>query len=147
MALFEEVRNVSGVDRVVVVDGDRHEVKKDATLKVPAHVAGEAPRWRRVEVDAQGLPTDDLPAMHVRNRAGHLEVFDLGSGLLAQPDNWQTGKGEPADPTDAGGGQLLDLQAAGGQTLITALGDNEPNLITTPETSGAVVDTAPKENG
>jgi hypothetical protein len=77
-------------------------VQHGDVIDVPAELAGEGPRWRQV-----GKPEDDpLHPNHDpfgfydrREHAGHAEVFDLGSGLLAQVDIWQsvTGKTEKAE--------------------------------------------------
>ncbi len=100
MALFIEVRNVSGSARVVDADGQRLEIPDNGTFKVSADKAGTAPRWRRAENG------EDTTHLHTRDHAGHLEVFDLGSGFLAQPTNWRDAKAgkdhEDADPLALG---------------------------------------------
>jgi hypothetical protein len=146
MALFVDVKNVSGGARVVVVDGDRHEVANGATVKASAAAAGTAPRWRRADVDDDGTPTEPLEQLHTRIRAGHVEVFDLGSGLLAQQSLWRKAgdESEPADPADGGGGELIDVTATGGQFLVSPAGERGPEQFV-PETSGAALLTTTPE--
>lgn len=100
MALFVEVRNVSGGPRSVVADGERIEVPTGGVIKVSPETSGAGPRWRRVGKD------DDTVLMHTREHGGHLELFDLGSGLLAQPTNWRDARAgtdhEDADPLAPG---------------------------------------------
>jgi hypothetical protein len=86
------------------VDGDTVTVQAEATVTVPPEVAGVAPRWRRATEDEAAwvlLPErpEGKSPMHTRQHAGHLEVFDLGTGLLAQPDNWRKA-GDTSDPAD-----------------------------------------------
>jgi hypothetical protein len=57
-------------------------VPNGAVIDVPAEVAGSEPRWR-VATDE-----DDTAFLQTREHAGKLEVYDLGSGLLAQSDIW-----------------------------------------------------------
>jgi len=57
-------------------------VPNGAVIDVPDELAGSAPRWRRAK------DGDDLKFGQVRQHAGHTEVYDLGSGLLAQTDLW-----------------------------------------------------------
>lgn len=106
MAFSVELVNVNPRGDVSVrVDGDSRVVLAGATISVTPEAAGEAPRWRRAtEDEEQWVELPDRPEgtapMHHRRRAGHLEVFDLGSGLLAQTENWRKvgDDSEPADP-------------------------------------------------
>lgn len=70
-------------------------VPNGAVIDVPDEVAGCGPRWRRAQAG------DDLAFMETRERAGHTEVHDLGSGLLAQFQNWALADDAPAG--DQGG--------------------------------------------
>lgn len=115
MALAVEVQNVSPIGDVqVFVDGESVVVPAGQTISVTPEAAGQAPRWRRATEDEAalaGVPAPG-PGVHIRERGGHVEVFDLGSGLLAQPSNWRKAGDTtaPADPLDAGGGQLVGEQ-------------------------------------
>lgn len=60
-------------------------------IEVPAEMAGQPPHWRRVEPGEERVPFREY-----RQHAGHLEVHDLGTGLLAQLGLW-----EPATPVRA----------------------------------------------
>lgn len=110
MAFEVELINVNPRGAVTVtVDGDRHEVAKDGLLTVTPESAGQAPHWRTMTVADDQVLRDNPEALHWRLRAGHGEVFDVGSGLLAQTENWRrSGDSEdPADPlADGRGGQL-----------------------------------------
>lgn len=66
-------------------------VEHGATIDVPAEVAGEGPRWRRLdgESDPHHPINDPYAAHEYREHAGHPEVYDLGSGLLAQVGIWE----------------------------------------------------------
>lgn len=109
MAFTVELINASPHDRTVTVDGERHEVASGAVVKVTPEAAGEAPHWRKL-TDADDATLRANPeALHWRLRAGDVEVYDLGSGLLAQPENWRRADDDtdPADPlADGHGGQL-----------------------------------------
>lgn len=97
MAMFSAVRNINPLGDVsVVVDGNRVDVPAGGVVKVSPEEAGTAPRWRRVEVDDSDHPLEELGGRETREHAGHLEVHDLGSGLLAQTSNW-----EPATKAEA----------------------------------------------
>jgi|SRR5688572_5086574 len=116
MSFTTEVQNVNPEGAVTLfVDGESVTAGPGQTIKVSPEAAGEAPRWRQVKVDDVGAPTEPVDGMHTRRRAGHLEVFDLGSGLLAQPTNWRkpNDDSDPADPLDDGGGQLVDATDPG----------------------------------
>lgn len=90
MAHQVEVRNVNPRGSVrVFVDGEHVEVDAGKVIKVTPESAGSAPRWRRATEAEAELLQYTPEAMHTREHAGHLEVFDLGEGLLAQPENWR----------------------------------------------------------
>lgn len=148
MASFVTVRNVNPIGAVAAYIDDEHvEVPAGGTIDVTPEAAGKAPRWRRAEVDEQGHPVDRIDQMHTRHRAGHIEVYDLGHGLLAQPSAWRLAGDdtEPADPTDDGGGQLIDVQATGGQLLVSPVGETGPEEFS-PEASGVVTPNTGTEN-
>lgn len=68
-------------------------VPNGSVIDVPAEVAGSEPRWRvATEEDKVGDPvTGSQPLVRflpTREHAGKLEIWDLGSGLLAQTDIW-----------------------------------------------------------
>jgi hypothetical protein len=112
-------------DVAVRVDGDSHVVLAGKTISVTPESAGEAPRWRRAtEDEAQWVELPEQPVgrqpMHHRCRAGHLEVFDLGSGLLAQPENWRKvgDDSEPADPLAGAAEPDTDTPPLTGSTVI-----------------------------
>lgn len=133
MASFVTVRNVNPLGAVsAFLDDEKVTVEAGETVDVTPETAGKAPRWRRAELDPNGEPAEDLSVVHVRHRAGHIEVYDLGSGLLAQPDAWRLAddKSEPADPTDAGGGQRFDVLAAGGGLMAIPIGETTPEEFT-----------------
>lgn len=73
-------------------------VQHGDVIDVPDELAGSGPRWRRLtgEDDAHHPLNDPNAAHEYREHAGHPEVFDLGSGLLAQVGIW-----EPTTPKDA----------------------------------------------
>ena len=107
--MFTEVRNVSPQGaRELRVDGETLIVEPGGVIEVPPEVAGTPARWRVQEVDDAGTPVVDdltpseavvwLSLQHTRQRAGHLEVFDLGSGLLAQAENWRLASDDPEAP-------------------------------------------------
>lgn len=140
MASFVTVRNTNPIGAVAAfLDGEHVEVESGGTVDVTPETAGRAPRWRRADTDDDGSPAERLDQLHTRYRAGHIEVFDLGSGLLAQTANWRAAddSGEPADPTDDGGGQLIDVQEHAGVLLVTAVGADGPEDFT-PGSSGVV---------
>jgi hypothetical protein len=92
------------------VDDQHHEVAVGGTLTVTPETAGAAPHWRKADdADSAALAVNP-EALHWRMRAGDLEVFDLGSGLLAQSDNWRKAgdTSDPADPTSDGRGGTID---------------------------------------
>lgn len=107
MALFVKVRNINPLGAVLtVLDGEAREVGQGEVIQVTPEQAGEAPRWRRVAVDADGAPTELVEDhQETREHAGHLEVHDLGSGLLAQVTNWEAvpdGQGDDETPKENG---------------------------------------------
>lgn len=115
MAFEVELINVSPTGaRSVALDGDRIAVERDGILKVTPEQAGKAPHWRRA-TDADELTLRNNPmALHWRLRAGDIEVYDLGSGLLAQPEHWRLASDpdtDPADPLADGHGGVLDPAA------------------------------------
>jgi hypothetical protein len=68
-------------------------VPNGSVIDVPAEVAGSEPRWRvATDEDRVGDPvTGSAPLVKflpTREHAGKLEVWDLGTGLLAQTDIW-----------------------------------------------------------
>lgn len=92
MALLVSVRNINPMGDVTVHDpvtGDRIHVLAGATVSVSPELAGQGPQWRRVEVDADGHPTERIDLVETRQHAGHLELLDLGTGLLSQAGNWE----------------------------------------------------------
>lgn len=140
MASFVTVRNVNPIGAVdAYLDYEHVTVGAGETIDVTPETAGKAPRWRRVDTDPDGEPTEPLETLHVRRRAGHIEVYDLGSGLLAQPAAWRLAddNSDPADPLDDGGGQLFDVIVSGGGLLATPIGERRPEEFT-PESSGVV---------
>ena len=95
MALFVEVRNTNPLGAVAIaIQGEQLTVEKGGVIEVPPEVAGRAPRWRKATDDDAA----DVAAgrVHSRERAGSLEVFDVGEGMLAQSDNW-VDAGQPKD--------------------------------------------------
>ena len=99
MALFVEVRNVNPNGEIhATVDGSAVVVPAGRTVLVTPELAGEAPRWRPVEVDADGNPVEHVDGMHTRQHLGRLEVYELGSGLLAQATNWRLASDDPEQP-------------------------------------------------
>jgi hypothetical protein len=105
VAFHVEIENVNPYGAVDLrLDGDSIHVPANGKIKVTPEQAGQAPRWRRAtEQEAALHGLTDLPAgvlpVHTREHAGHLEVFDLGSGLLAQAANWRKA-GDTSDPAD-----------------------------------------------
>jgi hypothetical protein len=108
-------------DVSVAVDGDRFEVEAGGTLTVTPEQAGEAPHWRKLTDADDAVLRADPEALHWRLRAGDCEVYDLGSGLLAQPENWRRkdDDSDPADPlADGRGGQLVPETYVAGVTGV-----------------------------
>ena len=65
-------------------------VEHGGVVEVTPELAGEGPRWRRLIEDDPFHPGNDQQAAHqYREHAGHLEVYDLGTGLLAQVGIWE----------------------------------------------------------
>jgi hypothetical protein len=96
--MFREIKNVSASDRRLSVDGETHIVKAGQTLQVTPEAAGRAPSWRAAtDAEAELLLAKPLQ-MHSRRNGDQLEVFDLGEGLLAQPDNWRPADADPNEP-------------------------------------------------
>jgi hypothetical protein len=98
-------------DVALTADEQQHEVAYLGTLTVTPETAGEAPSWRRAtEVDVAVLAANPQ-AVHWRIRAGAVEVFDVGEGLLAQTETWRLKGHEddaPADPAADGHGGTID---------------------------------------
>lgn len=92
MAMWVEVRNINPIGAVAtVLDGEAREVAAGEVVSVSPEQAGQGPRWRRVaDGEVVGSHQD------TREHAGHLEVYDLGSGLLAQEANWEAVTDEKA---------------------------------------------------
>lgn len=85
MALFVQVRNINPIGAVLtVLDGEAREVGAGEVIQVTPEQAGAGPHWRRV-----GAGEVVEGHQETREHAGHLEVHDLGSGLLAQAGNWE----------------------------------------------------------
>lgn len=111
MAFTVELINVSEAGaRTLPIDGDRITVEPGGVVKVTPEQAGEPPHWRKADDADELLLAVNPEALHWRIRAGAVEVYDLGSGLLAQPANWRRKdeKGDPADPTADGHGGIID---------------------------------------
>ncbi len=100
--MFVQVRNINPIGAVLtVLDGEAREVAKGAVVQVTPEQAGVGPHWRKAlkdEVvephqrirDSQGFEVPDRPqASFVVGDEAELEVYDLGSGLLAQVGNWE----------------------------------------------------------
>lgn len=133
MAFTTELVNVSPRgDMSVALDGDRIVVEHGATVKVTPEQAGEPPRWRRGDDNDSAALRVNPRAVHWRIRAGVLEVFDLGSGMLAQDETWRV-KGheedDPADPVADGHGGTIDgeQQAAALAELFRAADTADAN--------------------
>ncbi len=122
MAFVVELINVSPRGDVsVAVDGDRVVVEAGGVLKVTPEQAGEAPHWRKLTEADDATLRANPEALHWRLRAGDVEVYDLGSGLLAQPENWRLkdDSSDPADPlADGHGGQLVPEVYVAGVTGV-----------------------------
>lgn len=76
-------------------------VPNGSVIDVPAEVAGSEPRWRvATDEDKIGDPVTGSAALvkflPTREHAGKLEVWDLGTGLLAQTDLWSKESAAPA---------------------------------------------------
>jgi hypothetical protein len=95
------------------VDDEAHTVDVGETLTCTPEAAGRAPSWQPASPAEVGLYSTGLLLVHTRIVGGRLEVFDLGSGLLAQTENWQPAGDttEPADPLDQGDGTELSSDA------------------------------------
>jgi hypothetical protein len=104
--MFNDLRNVSGDDRRLHVDGETVIVKADETLQVTPEAAGRAPAWRTATDAEVDLLLARPLAMHSRRNGEQVEVFDLGEGLLAQPDTWRPADAAPGeaapDPLEPG---------------------------------------------
>jgi hypothetical protein len=92
-----QVRYIGAHDEVTLtIGGVDHDVKRGASIDVPAVLAGAPPSkaWQDAEaalVASQALP---FPERHPAEAAARLAFSDLpvgaeGSGLLAQVENWQ----------------------------------------------------------
>lgn len=80
------LRHIPGIDpeRQVIETGD--------VVDVPSDLVGAEPHWRRTTEDETQATR---PHLEFREHAGHLEVRDLGEGLLSQVGNWEkTGAAE-----------------------------------------------------
>jgi hypothetical protein len=85
MAMWVKVRNINPIGAVLTfVDGERREVGAGEVIEVSPEQAGQGPRWRQV-ADGEVVESHQ----ESREHAGHLEVRDLGNGLLAQESNWE----------------------------------------------------------
>lgn len=115
MAFDVELINVNPNGAVTVaLDGDRIPVDRDGTVKVTPEQAGEAPHWRRATEADDWLLRANPEALHWRLRSGEIEVYDLGHGMLAQPELWRLASdpdAEPADPLADGHGGIIDPAA------------------------------------
>lgn len=131
MAMFVELRNVSPLGALsVLIDGDRVTVPAGKTVKASPEAAGRAPRWRRVRVDDGGQLLEPVDLAHTREHAGHLELWDLGAGLLAQPTNWIPADVDP----DAARPNPFD------SVLPVTVGEQGPEMFT-PAADGAITGT------
>ncbi len=82
------------------VDLDQFElraIQPGQEIDVPAELAGRPPHWRRLADGEQQVPWHEY-----RTHAGHLEVRDLGHGLLAQLGNWLPVTDQPPAPQVGG---------------------------------------------
>ncbi len=88
MALFVKVRNINPIGAVMtVLDGEARQVGKGEVVEVSPEQAGEPPHWRAV---ADGEVIESHQALRPSTPDGvEDEVYDLGSGLLAQFGNWE----------------------------------------------------------
>jgi hypothetical protein len=114
VAFSTDLVNVSPRGSVrLFVEGDTHEVAHEGTLTVTPETAGVAPHWRQADDDDLAALNVNPLAVHWRIRAGNVEVFDLGSGLLAQAETWRKvgDTSDPADPTADGYGGVIDPAA------------------------------------
>jgi len=145
VAFVVELINVNPNGAVsVVVDGDRVPVDAGGILKVTPEQAGQAPHWRHATDDDDRVLRQNPEALHWRLRAGTIEVYDLGSGLLAQVDNWRRANDDddPAHPLADGHGGLLPADTTGRATFAVtadALAAEQQQLDddTTPETENS----------
>lgn len=88
MALFVKVRNINPIGAVLtVLDGEAREVGKGAVIEVSPEQAGAGPSWRRL-VDGEVVEAHQATRSSKPNGVDD-EVYDLGSGLLAQASNWE----------------------------------------------------------
>lgn len=138
---FVKLRNIDprGDLELPLVDGEvRRVVPAGEVHTVSAEEAGTAPGWRkatdeeaaefeaflgRYAIDAAEVTSlDDLDDEHrrilgqltgreYRFHGGDLEVWDLGSGLLAQTDVWEKAGRGSAPPPDPAPVQILDGEA------------------------------------
>lgn len=88
MALFVKVRNINPLGPVLtVLDGEARTVAAGEVVEVTPEQAGAGPRWREV---VAGEVVEPHQALRASQPDGVLdEVYDLGSGLLAQFTNWE----------------------------------------------------------
>lgn len=94
MAMWVKVRNINPIGAVLtVLDGEARTVGAGEVIDVSPEQAGSLPRWRQV-ADGEVVESHQ----ETREHAGHREVRDLGSGLLAQVSNWEVADDEkPAE--------------------------------------------------
>lgn len=125
-------------DVALSADDQQHEVAYLGILTVTPETAGEAPRWRRADDQDAAALAANPEALHWRVRAGVVEVFDVGDGLLAQSETWRVAGHEdedPADPAADGYGGTIDpvaqaavlrgLQRANDQSAANADSETE----------------------
>jgi hypothetical protein len=85
--------------------------KPGEPVEVPDELAGRVPSGHRADVDDEGNST-----------------FDPGSGLLAQPTNWQPYVAPPADPLEAM--KVADLRAhADGNGIDLGDAKTKPDIL------------------
>lgn len=90
MASSVQVRNINPVGAIVTfIDGEQRDVAAGEVITVSPEAAGEPPAWRQVaKLDDAEQPVQEV-GREYREHAGHLEVRELGTGLLAQEGNWE----------------------------------------------------------
>lgn len=94
-----KIRNVCALGELVVPLLGGRLVPAGEEIQVPADIAGAPPAGWRPATARENVT--DFPASRPTADGSDLEVLDLGSGLLAQPDNWQPADASPADGGDA----------------------------------------------
>lgn len=86
VASFVKVKNINPLGAVeIAIEGWKRTVGAGEVIAVPPEVAGHPAAWRAPQ------PGDDLTFLEcVRNEDNDvISVYDLGAGLLAQPENWE----------------------------------------------------------